>query len=118
LKGGRKRNEGPAADPVQRSNPTATLWKIKIVVVLGLLAFLASAGKMIGRWSMKLTLTVGFLVMAGFNVVALIEVTEQTQELVDFFRALKSSVLATSSGRIRKTAEGRLSVCYLKDAQA
>jgi len=56
--------------------------------------------------------------MAGFNVVALIEVTEQTQALVDFFRTLKSSVLATSSGRIRKTAEGRLSVCYLKDAQA
>ena len=56
--------------------------------------------------------------MAGFNVVVLIEVTEQTQELVDFFRALKSSVLATSSGRICKTAEGRLSVCYLKDAQA
>ena len=50
--------------------------------------------------------------MAGFNVVALIEVTEQRQELVDFFRTLKSSVLATSSGWIRKTAEGRLSVCY------
>ena len=71
---------------------------------------------MIGHWSVKLALTVGFL--AGFNVVALIEVTEQTQELVDFFRTLNSSVLATSSGRIRKTAEGRLSVCYLKDAQA
>ena len=55
--------------------------------------------------------------MAGFNVVALIEVTEQTQ-LVDFFRTLKSSVLATSSGWICKTAEGRLSVCYLNDAQA
>jgi hypothetical protein len=73
---------------------------------------------MIGHWSMKLALMVGFLVMTGFNVVALIEVTEQTQALVDFFRTLKSSVLATSSGRIRKTAEGRLSVCYLKDAQA
>ena len=67
---------------------------------------------------MKLALTVGFLVMSGFNVVALIEVTEQTQALVDFFRTLKSSVLATSSGWIRKTAQGRLSVCYLKDAQA
>jgi hypothetical protein len=43
-----------------------------------LLAFLASAGKMIGHWSMRLALTVGFLVMAGFNVVVLIEVTEQT----------------------------------------
>jgi len=102
----------------ERSNPTATLWNIEIVVVLGLLAFLASAGKMIGHWSVRLALTVGFLVMAGFNVVALMEVTEQTQALVDFFRTLKSSVLATSSGRIRKTAEGRLSVCYLKDAQA
>jgi hypothetical protein len=67
---------------------------------------------------MKLALTVGFLVMAGFTAVAVIEVTGQTQALVDFFRTLKSSVLATSSGRIRKTAEGRLSVCYLKDAQA
>lgn len=102
----------------ERSHPTATLWNIEIVVVLGLLAFLASAGKMIGHWSMRLALTVGFLVMVGFNVVVLIEVTEQTQALVDFFRTLKSSVLATSSGRIRKTAEGRLSVCYLKDAQA
>jgi hypothetical protein len=73
---------------------------------------------MIGHWSMKLALTVGFLVMAGFNVVALIEVTEQTQELADFLRTLKSSVLATSSGWIRKTAEGRLSVCCLKDVQA
>ena len=36
--------------------------------------------------------------MAGFTVVVLIEVTEQTHELVDFFRTLKSSVLATSSG--------------------
>ena len=49
---------------------------------------------------MRLDLTVGFLVMAGFNVVVLIEVTEQTQELVDFFCTLRSSVLATSSGRI------------------
>ncbi len=116
---------GPKTEPkdllpilFERSNATATLWNIKIVVVLGLLAFLASAGKMIGYWSMKLALTVGFLVMAGFNVVAFIEVTEQRQELVDFFRTLKSSVLATSSGWIRKTAERRLSVCYLKDAQA
>jgi hypothetical protein len=59
---------------------------------------LQALGKLIGHWSMKLALTVGFLVMAGFNVVALIEVTEQTQALVDFFRTLKSSVLATSSG--------------------
>jgi hypothetical protein len=121
--GARILERGPKTEPkdllpilFERSNATATLWTIEIVVVLGSLA--ASAGKMIGHWSMKLALTVGFLVMAGFNVVAFIEVTEQRQELVDFFRTLKSSVLATSSGRIRKTAEGRLSVCYLKDAQA
>jgi hypothetical protein len=29
----------------ERSNATATLWKIEIVVVLGLIAFLASSGK-------------------------------------------------------------------------
>ncbi|MDQ6867538.1 MAG: hypothetical protein M3178_03730 [Pseudomonadota bacterium] len=84
----------------ERSNATATLWNIEIVVVLGLIAFLASAGKMIGHWSMKLALTVGFLVMAYFNVGALIEVTEQRQALVDFFRTLKPPVLATSSGWI------------------
>ncbi len=49
---------------------------------------------MIGHWSMKLALTIGFLVMAGFNVVAFIEVTEQRQELVDFFSTLKYSVLS------------------------
>jgi hypothetical protein len=78
----------------ERSNAAVTLWNIEIVVVLGLIAFLASAGKMIGHWSMKLALTVGFLVMAGNNVVALIEVMEQRQALVDFFRTLKSPVLA------------------------
>jgi hypothetical protein len=47
---------------------------------------------------MKLSLTVGFLVMAYFNVNGLIEVTEQRRALVDFFRTLKSPVFATSSG--------------------
>jgi hypothetical protein len=82
----------------ERSNAAVTLWNIEIVVVLGLMAFLASAGKMIGHWSMKLALTVGFLVMAGNNVVALIEVMEQRQALVDFFRTLKSPVLALPDG--------------------
>lgn len=72
----------------ERSNATATLWNIEIVVVLGLLAFLANAGKMIGHWCGKLALTVGFLVMAGFNVSALIVVTEQRRALADFFRTL------------------------------
>ena len=84
----------------ERSNATATLWNIEIVVVLGLLAFLANAGKMIGHWSGKLALTVGFLVMAGFNVSALIVVTEQRRALTDFFRTLNPPVLATSSGWI------------------
>ena len=81
----------------ERSNAAVTLWNIEIVVVLGLIAFLASAGKMIGHWSMKLALTVGFLVMAGNNVVALIGVMEQRQALV-FFRTLKSPVLALPDG--------------------
>jgi hypothetical protein len=38
----------------ERSNAAVTLWNIEIVVVLGLIAFLASAGKMIGHWSIGL----------------------------------------------------------------
>ena len=84
----------------ERSNATARLWNIEIIVVLGLIAFLANAGKMMGHWLPKLALTVGFLVMAGFNVGALIQVVEQRQALAEFFRTLKSPVLATSSGWI------------------
>ena len=72
--GARILERGPKTEPkdllrilFERSNATATLWTIEIVVVLGSLAFLASAGKMIGHWSMKLALTIGFLVMAGLQ---------------------------------------------------
>jgi hypothetical protein len=84
----------------ERSNATATLWNMEIVVVLGLIAFLASAGKIVGHWYIKLALTVGFLAMVAFNVSALIEVTEQRQELVNFFRKQNPPVLRTSSGWI------------------
>jgi hypothetical protein len=84
----------------ERLNATVAFWNIEIGVVLGLLAFLASAGKMIAHWSMKLALTVGFLGMAGNNVSALIQVVEQRQALVDYFRTLKAPVLTTSSGWI------------------
>jgi hypothetical protein len=53
-----------------------------------------------GHRSIKLALTLGFLVMAAFNVEGLIKVAEQRRALVDFFRTLKPPVLATSSGWI------------------
>jgi hypothetical protein len=92
----------------ERSNAAVTLWNIEIVVVLGLIAFLASAGKMIGHWSMKLAFTVGFLVMAGNNVVALIEVMEQRQALVDFFRTLSRFLRSRTVG---EAGINRLSPC-------
>jgi hypothetical protein len=84
----------------ERSNAVGTLWNMQIVIILGLIAFLAAAGTRINQPFLKLALTVGFLIAAGFNLTALIEVTEQRHALVDFFRTIKPPVLATPSGWI------------------
>jgi hypothetical protein len=78
----------------------ATLWKIEIAVVLGLLAFIASAGTTTVNRTMKLALSGGFLIMALINAEAQIKVAEQRRALVDYFRALNPPVLADSSGWI------------------
>jgi hypothetical protein len=84
----------------ERSNAVGTLWNIEIVVILGLIGFLAAAGPRMNKPFLKLALTAGFVIAAGFNLAALIEVTEQRQALVDFFRTIKPPVLATPSGWI------------------
>jgi hypothetical protein len=39
-----------------------------------------------GHWCVKLTLTVGFFVMALFTMEGLVKVTEQRQALASYFR--------------------------------
>jgi hypothetical protein len=68
----------------ERSNAAETLWNMQIVVILGLIAFLAGAGKAVAHKPMKLLLIVGFLVMVAFNLCALVDVTRQRHALFEF----------------------------------
>jgi len=84
----------------ERSNAVGTLWNIQIVIILGLIGFLAAAGPRIDKRFLKLALMIGFIVASAFNLTALVEVTEQRHALVEFFRTTKPPVLATPSGWI------------------
>jgi hypothetical protein len=84
----------------ERSNAVGTLWNMEIVIILGLIAFLAAAGTRINQPLLKFAITFGLLIAVGFNLTALIEVTEQRHALVDFFRTINPPVLAVPSGWI------------------
>jgi hypothetical protein len=83
----------------ERSNATSTLWNIEIAVILGLVAFLAAAGRRVDNWPAKLALLAAYLVMAWLNLLALIQVSEQRALLAAFVRTLKDGdVLAGAGG--------------------
>jgi hypothetical protein len=70
----------------ERSNAATTLWNMQIVVILGLIAFLAGAGKLVARRPVKPALILGFLVMVWFNLSALVDVTKERDALITFLR--------------------------------
>jgi len=78
----------------ERANATAALWNMQIVVVLGLIAFMASAGELARNRSVLALLTVGLVVMAGLNLSAQISVTEQRLILLRFIGTLEDRAIS------------------------
>ena len=60
----------------ERTNSTATLWNIELVAILGIIAFLASAGSRLD-WVIRIVLLLGYWMMALSNVFALYQVIGQ-----------------------------------------
>jgi hypothetical protein len=84
----------------ERSNATATLWNIELIMILGLLAFLGGTGKSIKHFPIQLALSLGFGVVAVFNSYSLIQVSEQRAALIALFRTLHPPVFSNVSGLI------------------
>ncbi len=73
----------------ERSNATGSIWNLYIVVVLGVIAFFASAGT--NNTLIKWAVAIGFVIMAVDNILALVQVTRQEQELVTYFHSLNTA---------------------------
>ncbi|MFZ2109637.1 MAG: hypothetical protein WAV18_30385 [Roseiarcus sp.] len=74
----------------ERSNAEATLWNIEIVVVLGLVAFVGGAGARLEGRLIKVAIIIAFLVMVAFNILAIVQVTEQRAILADLIHQISS----------------------------
>jgi hypothetical protein len=81
----------------ERANAASTLWNIEIVTILGLIAFFAGAGKQVNHTFVKLAIVIGFVIMASFNLAALIEVTEQRHALVTLLLTKDSTIFSSES---------------------
>jgi hypothetical protein len=75
----------------ERSIATDMLWNFEIVVILGLIVFLAAAGSRLSSWQMRMSVLAGFLAMAGFNIIALARVTEQRVILTALIRKVQDA---------------------------
>ena len=73
----------------ERSNATGAIWNLYIVVVLGVIAFLASTE--IKNTLIRHAVAIGFVIMAVDNILALVQVTRQEQELVTYFHSLNTN---------------------------
>jgi hypothetical protein len=67
----------------ERSNAAQTLWNFEIVVIFGLLGFIASARAIAHETTVKLMLTIAYIVFATGNLFALLNVTEERRILVE-----------------------------------
>jgi len=74
----------------ERSNAMGALWNIEILIVLGLIAFLGGGGAKLDHRPVKIAIVLAFLVGAGFNLLALMQVTRQRAILADFIRQIDS----------------------------
>lgn len=66
----------------ERSNATQTFWNFQIVVIFGLLGFITTARATARQASVKMMLTIGYVMFALVNLGALLSVTEQRRILV------------------------------------
>jgi hypothetical protein len=79
----------------ERSNATTALWNVEIVVVLGIVAFVGGAGARLNYPPIKMAIIFGFIVMAVFNLFALIQVTEQRSILYGFLGQINGPSVMT-----------------------
>ena len=66
----------------ERSNAMQTFWNFQIIVIFGLLGFVTTARATARQASVKVMLTVGYLMFALVNLEALLAVTKQRWILV------------------------------------
>jgi len=81
----------------ERSNATGSIWNLYIVVVLGVIAFFASAGT--NNTLIKWAVAIGFVIMAVNNILALVQVKRQEQELVTYFHSLNTASVFSGKGQ-------------------
>jgi hypothetical protein len=77
----------------ERSNAMQRFWNFLIVVTFGLLGFVTTARATAGHTSVKVMLTIGYVVFAAVNLDALLFVTQQRTILVAALPKLPSDGL-------------------------
>jgi hypothetical protein len=72
----------------ERSNAATTVWNIELVLVLGIVAALVTAGALANQWLIKLLITVTAVLVSGLTFRSLIEITLARYILRDLFRKI------------------------------
>jgi hypothetical protein len=89
----------------ERSNAMGALWNIEILIVLGLIAFLGGGGAKLDHRPVKVAIVLAFLVGAGFNLQALMQVTRQ--RAISPTSSARSTAPASSPVSLRPPASPR-----------
>jgi hypothetical protein len=68
---------------IERASAINTYWNLYLAVATGVLGILATGKDFSGSWSIKLLITIAFIVFALSNLDAIIKLGEQRQALLD-----------------------------------
>jgi hypothetical protein len=72
----------------ERSNAATTTWNIELVLVLGIVAALVTAGTLANQWVIKSLITVAAVLVSTLTFRSLIEITLARYILRDLFRKI------------------------------